>query len=87
LDALGALLGQVPISVALVILGESTLGFLGLGIRPPTPEWGGMIADGLPTLTISAAGFLVPAVSLGLCVLSLTLLGQALRFLLDQRAA
>jgi len=77
--AVGAVLGQLPISVALVILGESALSFLGMGLRPPTPEWGSMIGDGLSELLVTPWPLLGPALALGVAVFGLTLLGQALR--------
>src|SRR5262249_54382556 len=46
-NALGLLLAQVPLSMALVIVGESTLSWLGLGMRPPSFDWGLMMSDAL----------------------------------------
>jgi peptide/nickel transport system permease protein len=72
-------------SVASVIIAEASLSFLGLGIPPSVPSWGGMLADG--RTYIERAWWLVtfPGLALMLTVLSINVLGDALRDALDPR--
>jgi peptide/nickel transport system permease protein len=63
-NALGPLLVLVSYQVAEVILFESSLGFLGLGIQPPAPTWGGMMADGRDYLDKSWWVTLFPGLAL-----------------------
>ena len=79
------LLVQATISISLAILDESVLSFLGLGIQPPTPEWGAMINDAQVYLTSDPWMLLGPALAIILVVLSLNLLGDAVRDRLDPR--
>ena len=79
------LLVQATISISLAILDEAVLSFLGLGVQPPTPEWGSMISDAQTYLTSDPWMMLGPALALVLVVLSLNLLGDALRDRLDPR--
>ncbi|HEY8554441.1 MAG TPA: ABC transporter permease [Burkholderiales bacterium] len=65
--------------ISLVIVAEGSLSFLGVGIPPPAPSWGGMIAYGREALERSPHVTLVPAAVMFLTVLSLNLLGDALR--------
>ncbi|MGI9059646.1 MAG: ABC transporter permease [Ktedonobacteraceae bacterium] len=79
------LLVQATISISFAILDESVLSFLGLGIQPPTPEWGAMINDAQVYLTSDPWMLLGPALAIILVVLSLNLLGDAVRDRLDPR--
>lgn len=58
---------------------EAGLSFLGLGVQPPAPSWGGMIASGRDTLVNAPWVALAPGIALVLTVLACTLLGDALR--------
>src|SRR5262245_17052283 len=71
--------------VAWVILLESTLSFLGVGIPPPNPAWGLMVAEGRNMLVSAYWISLFPGLAIALTVLSLNLLGDWLRDLLDPR--
>lgn len=66
---------------------ESGLSFLGLGVQPPTPSWGGMIASGRETLVNAPWVALAPGIALVLVVVACTLLGDALRDRMDAPAA
>ncbi|MFY7962458.1 MAG: ABC transporter permease [Elsteraceae bacterium] len=59
------------------ILSISSLGFLGLGLQPPTPEWGGMISEMLPYLSEAPTQMATPCLAIFLSVLGFTLLGQS----------
>ncbi len=72
-------------NLAQIILVESALSFLGLGIRPPTPSWGSMLADGRVYIDTSWWLETFPGLAIMLTVLSVNLLGDALREVLDPR--
>jgi len=76
------------LGVAGAIIAESSLSFLGLGIQPPTPSWGAMIADGRDLSQLRHAPWtsLFPGLAIGAAVLGFNLLGDALRDALDPRA-
>ena len=67
------------------LLGLTSLSFLGLGVQPPEPEWGAMITDSRAYFQTHPWTMIVPGVAIGLTVLSVNLLGDALRDLADQR--
>lgn len=81
------LLVQATISISFAILDESVLSFLGLGAQPPTPEWGSMITDAQTFLASDPWMMLGPALAIVLVLLSLNLVGDALRDRLDPRDA
>ncbi len=76
------------LGVAGAIMAEAALSFLGLGVQPPTPSWGSMIADGrdLEQLRHAPWTSLSPGLAIGAAVLGFNLLGDALRDALDPRA-
>jgi peptide/nickel transport system permease protein len=69
--------------VGTVILAEAGLSFLGVGVPPPTPSWGGMIADGRLYLTEAWWISAFPGIAIALTVLSLVFIGDWLRDHLD----
>ena len=73
------------LEVARVILMESALSFLGLGVPPPTPTWGRMLAEGRDYLTVAGWISIFPGVAIMLTVLGINFLGDGLRDLLDPR--
>jgi len=76
------------LGVAGAIMAESSLSFLGLGVQPPTPSWGSMIADGRDLYQLRHAPWtsLFPGLAIGAAVLGFNMLGDALRDALDPRA-
>jgi peptide/nickel transport system permease protein len=82
-NSLGVIIVNVTLTVALAILTESLLSFLGFGIQPPTPSWGNMLEDGRGLMTL--AGWLVwfPGAAILLTVLCVNFLGDGLRDALD----
>ena len=76
------------LGMAGAIMAEAALSFLGLGVQPPTPSWGAMIADGrdLSQLRSSPWTSLFPGLAIGVTVLGFNLLGDALRDALDPRS-
>jgi ABC-type dipeptide/oligopeptide/nickel transport systems, permease components len=69
----------------LTILAEAALSFLNLGIQPPTPSWGNMIAGGRSFMTIYPWLVFAPGIALMLCVLAFNFLGDGLRDVLDPK--
>ena len=78
-NVLPHLLSLALVVVAVMIVAEGALSFLGLGIAPPQPSWGSLIADGRDYLEESPHISLVPAAVLSLTVLSLTVLADSVR--------
>jgi peptide/nickel transport system permease protein len=75
---------QASLTMGWAILNAASLSFIGLGIRPPTPEWGLMVSEGA-SFIISGQWWvsIMPGIVLVLVVLSFNLLGDGLRDLLD----
>ena len=67
------------------ILTEASLSFLSLGVQPPTPSWGNMIADGRNFLITNPWLVMVPGVALMITVLAFNFLGDGLRDVLDPK--
>lgn len=76
---------QATLLVAQSILISASLGFLGLGAQPPTPEWGAMIGDGRTYLRSAPHVFLFPSAAILITVLGFNLLGDGLRDAWDRR--
>ena len=74
-------------TMATAILAESSLSFLGLGVPPSVPTWGGMLAEGRSYITRAWWLAVLPGLGIFLTVLGLNLLGDWLRDQLDPRAA
>ena len=77
---------QVSLNMSWAILNAAGLSFIGLGVRPPTPEWGIMVAEGA-TFIVSGEWLLAlfPGMVLMLAVFCFNLLGDGLRDLIDPR--
>jgi peptide/nickel transport system permease protein len=73
------------LGMAAAIITGSALSFLGLGIKPPTPEWGNMLAEGREFLQHAPWVAFFPGLAIMLTVLSINLLGDGLRDALDPR--
>lgn len=66
-------------TAAEAMLACTIMGYIGLGINPPLPEWGQMVAQGYLTLTTSPHVILTPCIAVMICVLSFNLVGNGLR--------
>ena len=77
------------LGVAGAIMAEAALSFLGLGVQPPTPSWGSMVAEGRDLNQLRNAPWtsLFPGLAIGAVVLGFNLLGDAMRDALDPRRA
>jgi peptide/nickel transport system permease protein len=80
------LIVQATFGVAGAIVGEASLSFLGLGVRPPTPSWGAMINDGRSFLLVAPHLTIYPGLAIFVTVLSLQGVGDAIRDRLSVRA-
>jgi ABC-type dipeptide/oligopeptide/nickel transport system permease subunit len=81
----GPIIVQITQDIAGVILAESTLSFLGLGVQPPFPSWGRMINEALAYKEATPMLLLVPSLVLALTVMAFNFFGDALRDALDPR--
>lgn len=75
----GALTVVATLEMAQAILLEATLSFLGLGVQPPTPSWGLMVAEGKAFMFFQPWMILIPGVVLALLVLAINLVGDGIR--------
>jgi peptide/nickel transport system permease protein len=85
-NVLPPLVVQMSLNMGWAMLNAASLSFIGLGIRPPTPEWGIMVADGAQYI-ISGQWWVAvfPGLALTLVVLAFNLLGDSLRDVIDPR--
>jgi peptide/nickel transport system permease protein len=82
-NALTPVIVAAALGVGNAIMLEAGLSFLGLGVQPPTPSWGNLIASGRDTLVNAPWVATAPGIALVLVVVAATLLGDALRDRLD----
>ncbi|MDR1419802.1 MAG: ABC transporter permease [Treponema sp.] len=85
LNAMGPIAVQATMSVSYIIMLAAGLSFIGLGVQPPTPEWGAMLADGREHMRYSVFVVAFPGLAIVLTSLSLNLFGDGLRDILDPR--
>ena len=79
------LITYIPTVISALIVAEGSLSFLGLGLPPPTPSWGGMIAEGKTSLRIEPSVVFVPAAFVFLTVLAFNIVGEQVRARYDSR--
>ncbi|MFJ2024523.1 ABC transporter permease [Streptomyces sp. NPDC087897] len=79
----GPVIAYTTLLIPGMISTEAALSFLGVGVRPPTPSWGQMIAEAVAYYETDPMYFIVPSVFLFVAVLAFTVLGDALRDILD----
>jgi peptide/nickel transport system permease protein len=82
-NALTPVIVAAALGVGNAITLEAGLSYLGLGVQPPTPSWGNMITSGRDVLVNAPWVAIAPGVALALVVVACTLLGDALRDVLD----
>lgn len=85
-NAFTPVLIQATLLVSSLILAESSLSFLGMGIQPPTPSWGNLIADGNDVLLQAWWISVFPGAALAVTVIAFNLLADGLRDRLDPRS-
>ncbi|CAH1653477.1 Dipeptide transport system permease protein DppC [Hyphomicrobiales bacterium] len=86
-NVLSALIVVATYELSRMILIEATLSFLGLGVQPPTPTWGGMISEGQKYVQTAWASSVFPGAAITFTILAINMLGDALRDALDPRLA
>lgn len=89
-NLLGPVIVYATLTVPQAILQESFLSFLGIGVKPPLPSWGNLVADGLSELnTFRSHWWLLffPSLLLGLTLLALNFVGEGLREAFDPKRA
>ncbi|HEU4882089.1 MAG TPA: oligopeptide ABC transporter permease [Longimicrobium sp.] len=84
-NTLAPVIVSATLGIGLTILTEASLSFLGLGVQPPTPSWGNMVADGRDALTQAWWIATFPGLAIVLTVVAFNLLGDGLRDALDPR--
>ncbi len=81
----GPVLVAATLNIGNVVLAESVLSFLGLGIQPPTPSWGNLLSDAQTTLARAPHLAVIPGLAIFLTVIAFNVLGDGLQAMLDRR--
>lgn len=84
-NALSPIIVQASLSIAACILSAAALSYIGLGVQPPTPEWGAMLAAGRNYIRDYPYLVMIPGIFIMITVLSLNMVGDALRDALDPK--
>lgn len=84
-NAVGPIIVQATLNLASVLLSVTALGFIGLGIPSPTPEWGTMLAEAKAQMREYPYLVIFPGIAIALTVLSINLIGDGLRDALDPK--
>lgn len=84
-NLLGPVIVLASLGVGGIIILEAALSFLGLGVRPPNPSWGGILADGRAFITLYPHISIAPGIMIVLTVLIFSFVGDGLRDALDPR--
>jgi len=84
-NCLGVIIVQATFGIAMAILAASGLSFLGMGVQPPTPEWGSMLSMAKPYLRKLPILSIAPGFAIMLTVLAINFVGDALRDAFDPR--
>ncbi len=84
-NCLAPIIVQATLSVASAILSTASLSFIGLGVQPPSPEWGAMLSSGRNFLRDAVHLTMFPGLCIVITILALNLLGDGLRDALDPR--
>ncbi|MGG1658149.1 ABC transporter permease [Brevibacillus sp. NRS-1366] len=79
------LLVQSSLAISGAILTESALSFLGLGIQPPDPSWGGMISEARRYMELAPGMIIWPCIAMTVTILACNMFGDAIRDILDPR--
>lgn len=84
-NSMGPIIVQTTLSMGSVILFAASLSFVGLGVMPPTPEWGAMLNEGKEFIRDTPYPIVFPGLAIMLAVSALNFLGDGLRDALDPR--
>jgi peptide/nickel transport system permease protein len=84
-NAIGPVIVQATMSVGTMIISAAAMSFLGMGIQPPSPEWGSMLSEGKDYMLKYPHMVIFPGLAITLTALSVNLMGDGLRDALDPR--
>lgn len=84
-NTIPTLIVAASLTMGSAILAEASLSFLGVGVRPPTPTWGGMLNEAFTQISVKPSMTLYPGLAIFAVALSFNLLGDGLRDALDPR--
>ncbi|MDI9370612.1 MAG: ABC transporter permease [Synergistaceae bacterium] len=84
-NAMGVIIIQGTMSISAMILQAASLSFIGMGIQPPSPEWGAMLSEAREYMRVAPYFMFFPGIAIILSALSINLLGDGLRDALDPR--
>ncbi|MFN3402383.1 MAG: ABC transporter permease [Ferrovibrio sp.] len=84
-NAIQPVIVQATLLLAMALLAEASLSFLGLGVQPPQPGWGAMLARGYHYMEIAPSQIYAPGIAILVMALSVNTLGENLRVMLDPR--
>lgn len=84
-NIIGPILIQVTLNAATAVLGVAALGYLGLGAQPPAPEWGTMLNEAQTYMTVAPYLMVPPGMAITLLVISLNVIGEAVRDIFDPK--
>ena len=84
-NAFGPVIVAITLDLGTVILEVAGLSFLGLGVKPPTPEWGLMVSEGVEYVLEQWWISIFPGIAIFLLVLAFNVVGDGLRDVLDPR--
>ena len=84
-NSMSQIIVNVTLSLGTAILTASSLSFLGLGVQPPSPEWGAMLSQARTSMRTTPFSALAPGIAITLVVLSFSMVGDGLRDALDPK--
>ena len=84
-NVIAPLIVHMTMGIGFAITMTAALSYIGLGIRPPTPEWGAILADGRAHILNYPHLIMFPGVVIALTVLAINLIGDGLRDALDPK--
>src|SRR5262249_30895722 len=84
-NTLAPVIVQATLGMGYAVLTEAALGFIGVGVQPPTPTWGNMLQQAFPLLEKQPLMSIVPGLAIFLLVLAFNFIGDSLRDVLDPR--
>lgn len=84
-NTLAPVIVQATLGMGYAVLVEAALGFIGVGVQPPTPTWGNMLQQAFPLLERQPLLSIVPGLAIFMLVLAFNFVGDSLRDILDPR--
>ena len=84
-NAIGPIIEQATLNLASVLLSVAALGFIGLGVPSPQPEWGTMLAESKAQMRYHPWQVIIPGAAIAITVLAINLIGDGLRDALDPK--